>query len=309
MWGKSFSFKPEVILFVPLVRGHSPERSFPTFRSFPLNEYDQIQYFLSFFLESIWFNFIMFTFFCKCGIKSISGFPPVVLSLFSIILCWFCFYTLFLPQLTHPSPQQTTAAPNTVQTLRALTPPTGPFISICLRQNNVNTEATAERPLSEPDYSKTPPHPHPPPPNHVEIWNKSQVTRSAPRSWLQSAAAATLWGPDLMHQNKQVGEALFVACVTPPKEHSGLWCLHGEARSGDVTPVWRGGGGRWSVWSVKGNCNRSSQFFCWACEKWRGLWSKMGPVTMSVSHIHMKWGGGVNVWKSQTMEQRRRSGA
>lgn len=115
-------------------------------------------------------------------------------------------------------------------------------ISTCLLQNNVNSEATAEHPLSEPDYPKTPPLPSL---NHVEIWNKSQVTRCAPRGWLQSAAAAPFWGPDLMRQNKQVRAALFVACIRPLKKHSGLWCLDDAAESGDVTSIrWGGSSGR-----------------------------------------------------------------
>lgn len=170
-----------------------------------------------------------------CRISSIYD-SPHSWSLFLIILWWFCFSTLSLPQLTRPSPQQTTADPNTVQTLRA------PPISTCLQQNNVNSEATAEHPLWEPDYPKTPPLPSL---NHVEIWNKSQVTRCAPRGWLQSAAVAPFWGPDLMRQNKQVRAALFVACIRPLKKHSGLWCLDDATESGDVTSIrWRGSSGR-----------------------------------------------------------------
>lgn len=74
-----------------------------------------------------------------------------------------------------------TQAPNPANSPKKLWRPREPhsswsqpsLVSTCLQKNNVNSSATAQGPLSEPDYPQTAP-------NQMEIWNKSQVTSCAP---------------------------------------------------------------------------------------------------------------------------------
>lgn len=69
----------------------------------------------------------------------------------------------FLPRLACPVPQ---TDPTTVQTLRVFFISTS--VSTCLQQSYVNSLATAQGLLLEPDYPIAAP-------NQMEVWNKSLV--------------------------------------------------------------------------------------------------------------------------------------